>query len=135
MLIQVNTSGEESKSGIISPLTTDDDRVQLTDLAKYIVADCPRLRLQGLMTIGALEASLSVDDEKNKDFESLRCTRDVLQEFLIEEYGEDGRGKWGCNGKLVLSMGMSSDYEAALKAGSDIVRVGTGIFGERRRKT
>jgi uncharacterized pyridoxal phosphate-containing UPF0001 family protein len=33
-----------------------------------------------------------------------------------------------------LSMGMSSDFEAALKAGSDIVRVGTGIFGERHKK-
>ena len=37
--------------------------------------------------------------------------------------------------RLLLSMGMSSDFEVALKAGSDIVRVGTGIFGERPKKS
>jgi uncharacterized pyridoxal phosphate-containing UPF0001 family protein len=47
---------------------------------------------------------------------------------------EQGVVRWGENGKLILSMGMSSDFEAALRAGSDIVRVGTGIFGERFKK-
>jgi uncharacterized pyridoxal phosphate-containing UPF0001 family protein len=48
--------------------------------------------------------------------------------------GEFGAEKWGEEGRLLLSMGMSSDFEAALKAGSDIVRVGTGIFGARAKK-
>jgi hypothetical protein len=86
------------------------------------------------MTIGSLAQSLSTSE--NEDFETLKTTRDVLQQFLDndrEELGED-IGKWGEHGKLLLSMGMSSDFEAALKAGSDIVRVGTGIFGARHKK-
>jgi len=80
------------------------------------------------MTIGSLSESLSGDG--NRDFELLKKARDRLQTALTEQ-GLDG---WGENGKLVLSMGMSSDFEAALRAGSDIVRVGTGIFGERAKK-
>ena len=45
------------------------------------------------------------------------------------------KGKWGVVNSLVLSMGMSSDFEAALKAESDSMRVGTGLFGERPTKT
>jgi uncharacterized pyridoxal phosphate-containing UPF0001 family protein len=86
------------------------------------------------MTIGALDQSLSASEgEKNADFETLKGTGDVLQEYLTAELGEEVKQKWGREGRLVLSMGMSSDFEAALKAGSDIVRVGTGIFGERRK--
>lgn len=77
------------------------------------------------MTIGSLSESLSADE--NRDFDLLKKTRDELQSTLKEQ-AVDG---WGEDGKLILSMGMSSDFEAALQAGSDIVRVGTGIFGER----
>lgn len=85
------------------------------------------------MTIGALAQSLSASGgETNEDFERLKETRDVLQNFLEED--AKGERRWGDDGRLMLSMGMSSDFEAALKAGSDIVRVGTGIFGERHRK-
>ena len=80
------------------------------------------------MTIGALSESLSGDG--NRDFELLNTARDKLQTTLTEQ----GVGGWGEDGKLVVSMGMSSDFEAALRAGSDIVRVGTGIFGERAKK-
>jgi PLP dependent protein len=136
ILIQVNTSGEGSKSGL-PPLThTNAAESEIGRLAKDIITECPRLRVQGLMTIGALEQSLHASEgEKNADFERLKETRDVLQEYLINELGDDGKGKWGLENRLELSMGMSSDFEAALKAGSDIVRVGTGIFGERRKKT
>jgi len=79
------------------------------------------------MTIGSLSESLSGDE--NHDFELLEKTRDKLQAALKEQ-GVDG---WGEDGRLVLSMGMSSDFETALRAGSDIVRVGTGIFGERAK--
>jgi len=134
VLLQVNTSGEGSKSGL-SPLTTSSTPdSELIQLARHVVKSCPCLHLQGLMTIGSLAQSLSTSE--NEDFETLKTTRDVLQQFLDndrEELGED-IGKWGEHGKLLLSMGMSSDFEAALKAGSDIVRVGTGIFGERHKK-
>jgi uncharacterized pyridoxal phosphate-containing UPF0001 family protein len=86
------------------------------------------------MTIGALEQSLSaLEGQKNADFERLKETRDVLQEYLTTELGEEAKEKWGREARLALSMGMSSDFEAALKVGSDIVRVGTGIFGERSK--
>ena len=89
------------------------------------------------MTIGALELSLSASEtEKNGDFERLKETRELLVKHLNDTYSEGGGGgkQWGGeeqSGRLLLSMGMSSDFEAALKSGSDIVRVGTGIFGQR----
>jgi PLP dependent protein len=131
---------------------------ELPLLAKHVITRCPRLRLRGLMTIGSLAESLGATKEEegdgdgvgNRDFERLRETRDVLQGLLEadpelglaeesgeeegEEAGGDSRRRWGVRGKLVLSMGMSSDFEVALRAGSDIVRVGSGIFGERHKK-
>lgn len=93
------------------------------------------------MTIGALEQSLIASgsgsaEGENPDFERLKETRDLLEAYLVSELGggDGGEGKWGQGNRLLLSMGMSSDFEAAVKAGSDIVRVGTGIFGERRKK-
>ncbi|KAG5637951.1 hypothetical protein H0H81_002479 [Sphagnurus paluster] len=135
ILIQINTSGEDVKSGL-PPLTSSDaGSSELFQVAKLIITECPGLRLQGLMTIGALEQSLSASEtDKNIDFETLKETRDILQKLLREEFGESGQSKWGHDSKLLLSMGMSSDFEAALKAGSDIVRVGTGIFGQRPKR-
>ena len=80
------------------------------------------------MTIGSISESLSGDE--NRDFDLLKETRDKLQTALKEQ----GTDRWGEDGRLILSMGMSSDFEAALRAGSDLVRVGTGIFGERIKK-
>lgn len=135
ILIQINTSGEDSKSGL-SPLhsSSPDADAEVTKLARHIITTCPGLRLQGLMTIGALEQSLNAGDE-NADFERLKATRDALATVLAKEFGT-GEDRWGAEGtgKLLLSMGMSSDFKAALKAGSDIVRVGTGIFGARAKK-
>lgn len=147
VLLQVNTSGEESKSGLAplssssfspsSELPSGDPELML--LARHVILNCPRLRLQGLMTIGSIAESLKEDGEdENREFVALRETRDRLQEWLAGAYqrgGEEGY-QWGFGqeGRLLLSMGMSSDFEAALKAGSDIVRVGTGIFGERHKK-
>ncbi|KAJ7196829.1 hypothetical protein GGX14DRAFT_472924 [Mycena pura] len=139
VLIQINTSGEDSKSGLgmldssfSGPDVTDSEVMKL---ARHIITACPRLRFQGLMTIGALEQSLHAGDE-NADFDRLKTTRDVLAKALSEEFGADESRTWGEEGtrRLLLSMGMSSDFEAALKAGSNIVRVGTGIFGARVKK-
>jgi PLP dependent protein len=132
VLLQVNTSGEDAKSGLppLTPSANPDD-AELVVLARHVLASCPRLRLQGLMTIGSLSESLA-QDKPNQDFETLKQTRDALQDVLNKDTTISG--KWGDGGKLLLSMGMSSDFEAALSAGSDIVRVGTGIFGERHKK-
>ena len=87
------------------------------------------------MTIGALELSLSASEtEKNADFEKLKETRDILDKYLADNYGEDRNWGYEDTRRLLLSMGMSNDFEAALKSGSDIVRVGTGIFGQRAKK-
>lgn len=133
ILLQVNTSGEDNKSGLplLSASTISADDSELTKLAKYIISECPRLHLQGLMTIGSLAESLASAEKPNHDFETLVETRDALQALLREKFSSD---RWGADGILLLSMGMSSDFEAALKSGSDIVRVGTSIFGTRLKK-
>lgn len=133
VLLQVNTSGEDAKSGLL-PLSPDVNcsEAELTKLTRHVITECPRLHLQGLMTIGSLTESLQSEEKPNEDFEGLVRTRDVLQEILRTL--PDAEGRWGVDGKLLLSMGMSSDFEAALQAGSDIVRVGTSIFGSRPKK-
>ncbi|EIW57622.1 uncharacterized protein TRAVEDRAFT_48654 [Trametes versicolor FP-101664 SS1] len=138
ILLQVNTSGEDAKSGV-PPLSAampeaEVDAAELVQVARFVVAECPRLRLQGLMTIGALAESLAAGAKENEDFARLVGTRDVLQAALARAGFRPEEGRWGEDGRLLLSMGMSSDFEAALQAGSDIVRVGTGIFGSRPKK-
>lgn len=102
IFIQVNTSGEISKSGV-TPSET------LT-LCREIVENCPLLEIRGLMTIGA-PGDLNC-------FDILRDCRDQVQEGL------------GVS-SLELSMGMSGDYQEAIKRGATNVRVGSTIFGER----
>lgn len=125
--IQINTSSEESKSGL-APVKSSSEESEAVELAKHIVKSCPGLHLQGIMTIGSIEASTT--HEENEDFDALRSSRDNLESALKA----DGLDKWGEGGRLLLSMGMSADFERAIKQGSDSVRVGTGIFGARPPK-
>ena len=75
------------------------------------------------MTIGAIARSQSLPPgQENEDFEKLKEVRDEV----CKELGLD-------KGKLKLSMGMSEDFESAVRCGSDEVRVGSSIFGERVR--
>ncbi|CAD0082313.1 unnamed protein product [Aureobasidium vineae] len=113
VLVQINTSGEEEKSGV--------EPKDAVTLCKHILDNCPHLELGGLMTIGAIARSKATTKEtENEDFEALRkCRDDVASQLGIEA------------DKLELSMGMSSDFEAAIRQGSTEVRVGTTIFGER----
>ncbi|TIA66461.1 hypothetical protein D6C77_00163 [Aureobasidium pullulans] len=113
VLVQVNTSGEAEKSGV--------EPSDAPALCQHIMTSCPHLQLGGLMTIGAIARSKATTPEtENEDFEQLRKVRDAVATQLgIEEE------------ELELSMGMSSDFEAAIKQGSTEVRVGTTIFGER----
>ncbi|CAK7270921.1 hypothetical protein SEPCBS119000_004333 [Sporothrix epigloea] len=116
--VQVNTSGEESKSGC-SP---GDDTVAL---CRTIVQECPNLRLLGLMTIGAIARSqaVAVDDaDENPDFVVLREQRSLVEEAL------------GLGESLELSMGMSDDFASAVASGSGEVRIGSTIFGQRPAK-
>lgn len=103
--IQVNVSGEASKSGV-SPGET-------AALAQAVAA-LPNLKLRGLMAIPE-----PTDDPalQRRRFESLRDLRDRL--------AADGLAL------DTLSMGMSDDLEAAIAAGATMVRVGTAIFGAR----
>lgn len=114
VLVQVNTSGESNKSGVAPSETAA--------LCRHIRSECPHLRLAGLMTIGAIARSQS-EGVENEDFICLRETRDAVAQELDLPAGE-----------LELSMGMSADFEAAIKQGSDEVRIGTTIFGERPRR-
>ena len=133
VLLQVNTSGEEAKSGLPAiPSVESAPSSELAQLAQYIIMSCPRLHLHGLMTIGSLTESLASGERQNEDFETLKRTQDILEQVLRQD--PTLGGKWGVDGKILLSMGMSSDFEAALEGGSDIVRVGTGIFGARPTK-
>lgn len=109
VMIQVNTSGEEQKSGIQPD--------EALELAKHIRTNCNRLELSGLMTIGKYEGW---GDQPNLDFVRLSETRNKVAEKLCLSPKQ-----------LDLSMGMSGDFEEAITMGSSLVRVGTLIFGAR----
>ena len=103
--LQVNTSGESSKSGVMA-----EEAVQL---AKEI-AQLPQLKLRGLMTIPASSDEI---EQQRKPFQLLRQLKDEIVSHDIE--------------LDTLSMGMSNDMEAAIAEGSTMVRIGTAIFGPR----
>ncbi len=103
--VQVNVSGEASKSGVAP---------EAAPALAHAVAALPRLRLRGLMTIPEPTPDRAL---QRRRFETLRR----LKERLVRE------------GLALdtLSMGMSDDLEAAIEAGATMVRVGTAIFGAR----
>ena len=106
ILIEVNTSGEESKSGI-----KPEKFSQLLD----ITISQGNLKLDGLMTVGPL-----TNDEK-KIREAFASLRNLI---------ENSRASTGL--KLpIISMGMSDDFELAILEGSTMIRIGTLLFGER----
>jgi uncharacterized pyridoxal phosphate-containing UPF0001 family protein len=86
------------------------------------------------MTIGSLENSMNASDQ-NQDFQTLIRTREALTTCLRHKLPSLIRSTWeDQGGNLILNIGMSSDFEAAIRAGRGMVRVGTGIFGARRIK-
>ncbi|KAK3944474.1 hypothetical protein QBC46DRAFT_279708 [Diplogelasinospora grovesii] len=114
--VQVNTSGEESKSGC-------EPGEETVKLCRSIENDCPNLNLLGLMTIGAIARSKETTPEtENEDFVTLKEQRELVQKQL------------GLTRQLELSMGMSEDFEGAIAMGSDEVRIGSTIFGQRPAK-
>jgi len=111
ILVQVNISGEEAKSGI--------DPEGVISLVRDI-APLRNLSLEGLMT---MPPYFGDPEEARPYFISLRELRDRILGENIE----------GISLKE-LSMGMSGDFEVAIEEGSTLVRVGTAIFGERNLK-
>jgi pyridoxal phosphate enzyme (YggS family) len=103
--VQVNISGEDSKSGC-----RPDDAAALC----LAVAALPRLKLRGLMAIPAPAADLTAQRAP------LRRLRELRDRIASGGLALD-----------TLSMGMSHDLEAAVAEGATIVRIGTAIFGER----
>lgn len=103
--LQVNVSGETSKSGVES--------AAIVSLARD-VARLPRLKLRGLMAIPQPAATL---EAQRAPFRELR--------LLLDQLNAQGLG---CD---TLSMGMSADLEAAILEGATLVRIGAAIFGTR----
>jgi pyridoxal phosphate enzyme (YggS family) len=103
--IQVNVSGESTKSGV-----APGDEAKLAEA----IARLPRLRLRGLMAIPEPTADVTL---QRRRFALLRELNDRLR----------ARG----HALDTLSMGMSDDFEAAILEGATIVRIGTAIFGAR----
>ena len=104
--IEVNVSGEASKSGVPPG--------EAGSLARAVAA-MPRLRLRGLMAIP------EPSPEHELVRQRFRLLRELLDRLNREGYSLD-----------TLSMGMSADLEAAIAEGATLVRVGTAIFGERK---
>lgn len=112
--LQINTSEEAQKSGIIYS-----NKELVLETINFIKNECDNLIFTGLMTIGSIE--LSKSSGENIDFKRLE---------EIKQWLEDTQGIK----PVELSMGMSSDYEEAIRQGTNTIRIGTNIFGARRLK-
>jgi len=101
-LLQINSANEESKSGVLVE--------EAEEIYKQIIDNCPQIKLKGVMSIGA-----HTEDKKEvqKSFESTYN----IYEKLNKKYNAN-----------ICSMGMSNDYELAIKCGSNLVRIGSKIF-------
>ena len=100
-LLQINASKEESKSGVSIE--------EAYDIYQQIKESCPNINLKGVMSIG----SHSTDTQLiQKNFEDTHSIYERLQK----------------DGATICSMGMSGDYELAIRCGSNLVRVGSALF-------
>ena len=108
ILLEVNTSGEESKFGIHT-------KEELFTLVEQIMAQT-RLNIRGLMTVGPFTGDR---DEIRRAFV-----------WLADLYGQTGERYPGL-ALDILSMGMSGDFEIAVEEGSSMLRLGTALFGQR----
>ena len=103
VMVEVNISEEESKSGIKKDC--------VYELIEHIIKNCTQLNFIGIMTIG--EAG-----EGDRDFhEMANLAKEIKNKFSLD--------------KIELSMGMSADYEKAISCGATTVRIGSTIFGAR----
>ena len=106
--MEVNRAQEESKFGVNAKETEE----LIREIAKF-----EHIRIKGLMTI----APYTEDPESNRDyFREIKKLSVDIRDKNIDNVSMD-----------VLSMGMTGDYMVAVEEGATMVRVGTGIFGER----
>ena len=108
ILVEINVGREESKSGIFEE--------NLEELL-YQISELENIRVKGLMTI----PPICDESEARKYFASVYKSFADIKSKSINNIDMD-----------ILSMGMSGDYEAAIAEGSNIVRVGSAIFGARK---
>ncbi len=101
VLLQINSAYEEEKAGVLPE--------EALEIYEQIKQECPHLRLQGVMSIGA-----HTDDNKiiQESFEKTKKIFDTLQN----------------KGATICSMGMSNDFELAIKCGSNMLRLGSVLF-------
>jgi pyridoxal phosphate enzyme (YggS family) len=106
VLLQVNLDREPQKAGV--------SEERLAELAAYVAA-LPRLRLRGLMAIP-------------RESDDRTVQRDAFRRLAIafERVRPPGLGTWDS-----LSMGMTADFEVAIREGATMIRLGTAIFGPR----
>ena len=104
-------TGEETKAGF-------EDQDSLFMAAERV------LSFSGLLPVGLMTMAPFTDDEKaiRASFRKLVAAKGELE----KRFANKAAGHWSC-----LSMGMTSDYEIAIEEGSNLVRIGTAIFGER----
>ena len=100
-LLQINAANEESKSGFSAH--------EAYDMYQRIQESCPHIKLRGVMSIGAHSEDTALIQ---KSFETTHDIFNTLQK----------------NGATYCSMGMSADYELAIKCGSNLIRVGSKLF-------
>ena len=111
MLIEVNVSDEKSKFGV---------KVSETLPLIETISSLPGISIQGLMSIAPYVTN---PPENRPVFKKLKKLSVDIENKNINNVTMN-----------VLSMGMTNDYEVAIEEGATIVRVGTGIFGERYYK-
>jgi len=125
VLVQVNTSGEDTKNGL--------GIVDAKPLFEHIVKNCPHLFAKGLMTVAHPDLTKAA-----RCFDDLCALKDSIQSDVelmalrakqLETLNTDNENL----GRFVLSMGMSDDLEVAVQRGSTEIRIGTAIFGARSK--
>lgn len=109
VLLEVNVSGEKSKSGMKPD--------EAAPLLRHAAESCPRISVEGLMTMAPFSEKA---EDSRPYFRSLGALRSSLEKSLRIELPR-------------LSMGMSGDFEVAVEEGATWVRLGTVLFGERPR--
>ena len=108
VLVEVNTTSEDSKFGITPKETVEFVRE---------ISQLPNIAVVGLMTIGVFSEN---QEDSRRYFVILRELKEQLEDYQL------GKRKM-----KYLSMGMSNDFEVAVEEGANIVRIGTAIFGNR----
>ena len=107
ILLEVNVSGEKSKTGMETGL--------VDEAVRTILERCPRIELEGFMTMAPFSPK---PEDSRPVFRALRNLRDETEQ------------KFGISLPR-LSMGMSGDYEVAVEEGATWIRLGTVLFGDR----